>query len=111
MLSIKPNAGVSIKKLSPQILLGAIIIRDVYLAHGHDCVITVGCNGKHMVGSKHGGGDALDFRTHNITVPGELEIVYKHIEIALGGDDSEFDVVLEAQGTDNEHLHLEYDPD
>ena len=66
-----------------------------------DVVITSGTDGTHKVGSKHYGGDALDFRTSNI--PADLLNLYiARVKARLG---KHYDVVLEG-----DHLHIEFDP-
>lgn len=116
MLKIKP--GVSLKNLTPQMTLAARIIEGVYTQYDTECWITSGNDGIHMEGSKHYRGEALDFRTKNIgkswytpedTRERKLALV-EDIKLALGGQMREFDVLLEGLGTDNEHLHVEYDP-
>lgn len=67
----------------------------------NDIVITSGTDGKHMVGSKHYIGDALDLRRSNI--PSKLLDTYlTRLRGRLGGD---YDVILEI-----DHIHIEYDP-
>jgi hypothetical protein len=85
-------------------IINAALELDI-LAHG-PMVITVGANGKHMVGSKHGTHEALDFRTNH------LPTALKHLLVAtvarrLGPD---YDVLLEGLATSNEHGHAEHDP-
>ncbi len=66
---------------------------------GPKAVVTSDCTGKHMTGSKHYQGYALDFRTRHVPK-------YKHpalaeaVRRALG---DAYDVVLEV-----DHLHVEY---
>ena len=100
------KAGVRLKDLQPQMVLAAMVVDEIY--GDTECVITSANDGKHGGGekpSKHFQGCALDFRTHNYSNnKGELR---DRIKAALGQD---FDVVLEAEGTPNEHLHVEYDP-
>lgn len=92
---------VLLDKLTPQIVLGAIIVRQAYADHGHSCVITSGSDGEHKVGSLHYEGKALDFRTR--TVPaGALDSLVAAIRLRLGDN---YDVVLE-----KDHIHVEYDP-
>lgn len=69
-------------------------------------VITSANDSGHMRGSKHYDGAAVDFRTKNMTAP------VKHawaegLRLRLGND---YDVILEAEGQPNEHLHVELDP-
>jgi hypothetical protein len=70
-------------------------------------VITSGNDGKHMKGSKHYTYAALDFRTKNFpTLESKRAFLWK-LQAELGPD---YDVLLEGLGTDNEHIHAEWDP-
>lgn len=103
-MKLKP--GVRLKGLSPQMVLAAMVVDDLYKKRGLECVITSGNDSKHMLGSLHYSGNALDFRTHYQEL-NHLEIDLRdEIRECLGPD---FDVVLEGVGTPGEHIHLEYD--
>ncbi len=64
MLFIKP--GVRITGLRPEILLAAVAAERVYEAAGHDFTITACVDGKHMAGSLHYAGTAIDVRTRDV---------------------------------------------
>jgi hypothetical protein len=98
--------GVSVKGIAPQFALMACVIDDVYHKHECEMIVTAGVDGKHMDGSLHYKGLAMDVRTHNVP-RAELPILLAEVRGFLG---DEFDVILEGEGTDNEHLHAEYDP-
>lgn len=85
--------------LKPEILLAVIVANDVYKEHGAHLTITAGMDGKHMHGSKHYSGMAIDLRIWNIR---EKREIARQIGDRLGGD---YDVVLEA-----DHIHIEYHP-
>lgn len=51
--------------------------------------------------------DAFDARTHNVP-RAKLPMLVATVRARLG---DEFDVILEAEGTPNEHMHVEYDPE
>ncbi len=68
---------------------------------GNGATITSGVDGKHMFGSKHFIGHALDIRTRGIGGL-ELETITKKLRERLGID---YDVILEET-----HLHVEFDP-
>jgi hypothetical protein len=63
--------------------------------------VTSGTDGKHMTGSKHYIGGALDVRTRGL-IPADQLDVRNTIKRRLGKD---YDVVLES-----DHIHVEYDP-
>ena len=97
------KAGVRLAGLQPQMVLAAMVVNEIY--GDTECVITSANDSKHSAASLHYKGCALDFRTHNYT--NDKVYLRDKIKAALGQD---FDVVLEAVGTPNEHLHVEYDP-
>ncbi len=97
VLTIK--AGVRIKGLHSAMVRALPIVEDVYGTV--ECVITSGADGKHMFGSLHPRGKALDFRTRNLP-SGALGGVIDAIRQRLGPD---YDVIKE-----KDHLHVEYDP-
>ena len=104
-MKLKP--GVKLKDLSPQMVLGALIVLEVYRRFGVECVITSANDSKHSEKSHHYKGNALDFRAHQDALNGREQELRDEVKASLGED---FDVVMEAVGTPNEHLHLEYDP-
>lgn len=77
------------------------VIDQIWKDHGQEAVITAGIDGKHMSGSKHYKGDAIDLRTRYFT---ELEVisVIGALREKLGND---YDIVLHST-----HIHIEYDP-
>ena len=104
---MKFKAGVKLKDLTPQMALAACVVREVYrlLDPEASCTVTSANDGKHSDNSLHYAGKALDFRTHDFI--GDKQNLLGVLRESLG---SEFDVLLEAEGTPNEHVHLEWDP-
>lgn len=102
---MKLKIGVRLKDLSPQMVMAALIIYSIYYDRGIECVITSANDSKHSTNSLHYKGNALDIRTRNWD--GDKKWLREEIDDCLGQD---FDVVLEGLGTENEHLHVEYDP-
>lgn len=102
-LQLKP--GVHLAKLSPQMALATIVVHSIYAKNNAICTITSANDSTHMAGSLHYAGNALDFRTKNYVASKTMLI--EEIKQALGPD---FDVILEAVDTDNEHAHIEYQP-
>ena len=101
MIEIKP--GVSIRGLTPEIVLAAVAAHQAYeeLADGAECVITSCTEGKHGRASLHYVGYAIDIRTRTLTTQQTTKVAEK-IRRALG---AEFDVVLEQN-----HIHIEFQP-
>jgi len=104
-MKLKP--GVLLGELTPQMVMGALIVKSVYqkLDPGCSCTVTSANDSKHSDKSLHYTGNALDFRTHDFTA-NKLYLV-QEVKGSLG---IHFDVVLEGVGTPNEHLHVEYQP-
>jgi hypothetical protein len=98
--------GARVLGLRPEVILAVIAVEGAYREAEADCVIRFGIDGVHSRGSEHYTGLAIDFRTHNVAADKRAGLVQKVTE-ALGPD---YDVIWEAQGTPNEHLHVEYDP-
>jgi hypothetical protein len=98
-LLIKP--GVRITGIRPELLIAVIAAERVFDHAGHDLMLTACIDGKHMAGSLHYSGLAVDIRTKNVPVTGVPELIAR-IKACVGGD---FDVILEA-----DHIHVEFQP-
>lgn len=101
-MKLKP--GVKLKDLQPQMALAAMIVRDCYESFGATCTVTSANDSRHSPLSLHYMGQALDFRTKDF--PASKQALLGMIRDSLG---TEFDVLLEGEHTDNEHIHVEYD--
>ena len=99
MLFLKSD--VRITGMRPEILLAAVAAMRVYETAGHDFMITACVDGKHMTGSLHYAGAAIDVRTRDIA-PAEVQKLIAQIKACLGCD---FDVLLEV-----DHIHIEFQP-
>ena len=99
MLFLKP--GVRITGMRPEILLAAVAAMEAYKAVGHDLMVTACVDGKHMAGSLHYAGAAIDLRTRDVA-PADVQKLITQIKACLGDD---FDVLLEV-----DHLHIEFQP-
>ena len=98
-VSLKP--GVRFEGIHSRIIEILPTLDWIYTSFGKDLVITSARDGKHMGGSLHYQGRALDLRTFYFT-PLKRQEVHFEVQNALGGD---FDVILE-----RDHIHLEFDP-
>jgi hypothetical protein len=99
MLFLK--AGVRITGMRPEILLAAFAAERVYEEAGHDFTITACVDGKHMAGSLHYAGAAIDVRTRDLATA-DVQKLIARIKECLGAD---FDVLLEV-----DHIHIEFQP-
>lgn len=104
---MKLKGGVRLTDLCPQMALGAVIVAAVFERFGAECVVTSGNDSRHSERSLHYKGRAMDFRTKFESLNGREQALRDAVKEALG---DEFDVVIEAIGTTNEHLHVEWDP-
>jgi hypothetical protein len=92
---IKVKSGVT-----PKMLVIAAAAANTAEKGGFEVVITSGTDGTHKRGSKHYSGDALDFRTSNLTLE-QRKALIAGLMARLGDD---YDIILE-----RDHLHVEYD--
>ena len=104
MALLKFKFGVNVRKTT--IIAAAVINAANALGITKDITVTSGNDSQHKDNSKHYSEEALDFRTKNLTV-GEKGLLVVAVRKRLGPD---YDVILEAVGKANEHLHIEYDP-
>jgi hypothetical protein len=103
--NVKFKEGVSIKGIKPELMFGLIIADAAYKTRGVDMVVTAIMNGKHSEKSLHYKGLAADLRTKWTGLTRQLFDVTRIALEPIG-----FDVVLEDEGGESEHLHLEYQP-
>lgn len=105
MLRIKSGpTGCRIAGVQPQMHTAAFIASQVYEQFGQECVWTCGTDSKHMPGSLHYVGLAID-----IAMPSEstkASIIAK-LKVQLGDD---YDVVEEASAVGGPHIHVEFQP-
>lgn len=92
--------GGSVSDLTQPMRVAVLITADIVDWIEQQTVqITSTTSGKHMPGSRHYSGNAVDIRTRGWAEP---QAVAEAIAVVLGDD---FDVILEA-----DHLHIEHDP-
>ncbi len=101
MTALKP--GVRLDRLSPQMVLAHAIVAEAYAELDYECVITSGTDGRHRRLTLHTLGNALDYRTRELT--SHLQrVLTQRVRTRLG---ELYDVILEEAPP---HLHVEYDP-
>ena len=95
--------SVSLLGIKPEMVIGYIVVQSVYAKFGLDCVVTSVTDGQHkVVNSLHYTGNAMDFRTTELSMSYDWDSVRAKVKQCLGKD---FDVILE-----KDHLHVEYQP-
>lgn len=107
MLRLK--AGVDCAHIQPELLLGLIIAEGAFRSYEQDCTVTSLYDGKHGANTLHqrdGKCRAADLRSKMLP-PEIIPNLLTEMRTALGAN---FDLILEAANTANEHFHLEYDP-
>jgi len=97
--------GVNFNGIRAPILRALATIEPIMEATG-EFTVTAALDGKHMEGSLHYKGLAVDVRSHQVPAAKRI-FVLDQLKRAIGSD---YDVILESAGTPNEHFHLEYDP-
>jgi hypothetical protein len=97
--------GVVLDRIRPEILRACADIHSLMEATGQ-FTITAGLDGKHKAGSLHYVGKAVDIRSKHIADPVAKKRVLSEIKNILGRD---YDCLLEGEGTENEHYHVEWD--
>lgn len=105
--------GVRVEKLTPQCVLAMMVADGLWGDYGAaHCVVTSVRDGRHGAAGKHPDGDAFDLRTKTISEAGkERRVLLQELRTELSARLPEgYDVIAEAIGSDNEHIHVEYDP-
>lgn len=104
---IRLKEGVRVHGIRPEMILAIAVARDVWLRHSADeLVVTSVIDGPHKRASFHYSGNAVDFRVHNLPAVYRAAAVIELRE-RLGPD---YDVIHEAIGQPNEHVHVEHEP-
>lgn len=99
---MKIKEGVDIAGIRPEMVIAAMVCESIYNKYDLDPVITSCKDGKHMRGSLHYSGMALDYRTRDIPTDGLKNTIAREIATALG---SQFDVVIH-----DLNFHIEFQP-
>lgn len=97
---MKLKSTVNFQGITPEMLLGIIIINSVFEKFNYELVITSITDSIHSVNSLHYSGNAIDIRTRNL--PPALDSLLYELKNSLGKN---FDVVKEI-----DHIHIEYQP-
>lgn len=100
------KSGVRIEGIRAELILGLLLISEVFRKYKVELIITEVTGGQHMVNSLHYTGMAADIRSKHISnINLKLDILQECRE-TLG---SNFDMILENSGCNNEHYHVEVD--
>jgi hypothetical protein len=109
MIRVKP--GVRLGGIRPEVVFAVQVAEGVWKQNGSDEVtISGGIEGVHMRGSEHVSFLAVDLRTKDLGTSYDRQPARQaclELQVRLGPD---YDVILEAEGKDNEHCHVEFDP-
>lgn len=104
---IKCKAGVKLFGIRPELSLALQVADAAWREFGHDGpTITSARDSVHGHGSLHCSGAAVDLRSKDLTDDHKRRILMRMRECLT----DEFDILLEAQGQQNEHFHLEFQP-
>jgi len=97
-MKLKP--GADLRGIKPEIILAMILCEPIISKYA-PFVVTSVCDGKHMQGSKHYEGMAIDIRTREMQAA-MLKPCLEELKEALG---HQYDAILEG-----DHFHVEFDP-
>lgn len=93
--------------LHPRLIAAAIEFHEILQqVAGEDLIFTSINDGRHGQDSLHPYGLAWDARSHHLTDEEANEVLRRARE-RLG---DHYDILLEDEGLDNEHFHVEWDP-
>jgi len=101
---IRFKDGVSLQGIQPEIVATFNTVEAAFAPKV--AVITSAKDGKHKRGSLHFSGNAIDLRVRHL-VDGEAVRIHLLIQESLT---NEYDVLHEYIGTDDEHIHIEFQP-
>lgn len=95
---LKRKSNVRFGGIQPEMVVGLMIVRDVFESHNEDSILTSVVDGVHGAVSYHRAGFAADIRLPRLA---DIELIASDCRVRLG---PEFDVVVES-----DHLHVEFD--
>lgn len=98
--------GTSLWGAHPAIMRAIWAARTALHERGARCVVTSLFDGTHSENSFHHYGMAVDIRSKELSSPSIKRAVRDRISELLG---PEYDVILEAHNTPNEHYHIEWE--
>lgn len=101
---LKFKAGVKVPRVC--VIAAAAVNAANQCELGMELVVTSGNDSLHMRGSRHYVDEALDFRTKTFSKVDKAAWIAA-FKKRLG---PAYQIILEGEGTPNEHLHVEFDP-
>lgn len=105
MAKYKVKGGANIGGLGVEMKQAISVVANIYKKYGYTLCITAGTDGKHMSGSKHYEGNAIDCRIWGLKEAGFFKIIPNDLQEALDDFKSGYQVVIEG-----DHYHIEWDP-
>lgn len=100
---LKFKDGVPLGGLQPDMLYCLDECNEIFHEYGFDCIVTSTTDGKHMLGSKHYIGYAVDLRHWHLEEY-IVDTILKRLKEKL---EDRFDVLLHGPIM---HFHIEFDP-
>lgn len=100
MIVVKPTVFTT--KLTEEIYSILPFLDGIFQSAGVQCTITSWMDSKHAPTSKHYDGLAIDLRSYDLS----SEVKHSIFE-TLKAELPEYLVLLENEGTDNEHFHIQ----
>lgn len=103
-MRIKLKNGAKLNDLKAEMVFVILSVAEVFKELGlKELVVTEGTGGKHKQGSQHYNGLGLDIRSKNI--PSKLK--HKIVDLVKEDLGKDYYIFLEAEGSVNEHFHLQ----
>lgn len=104
------NDLVDVRGIKPELLIGLNILYSIWKEHlegiGTDMIITSLNDSTHSQTSLHYNGCAADVRTKAVDERNKASILREFKDSA----NEDFELILENEGMENEHFHLEFQP-
>lgn len=100
------KSTVKLTGIRPEMAIADTIIRLIFMQHGFGCIITSALDSHEGRISFHNEGFGLDYRTKHIASKHILDQIILECKTAL----PQYDISLHSANTDNEHMHVEFDP-
>ena len=99
--------GVKLNGIKPEAAIAMLCTFDVFELYQVDCLISSVCEGKHSRTSLHYVGYAFDISMDNVLDSQIANTLIFNIKQRLT---DEYDVILEWTDSDNDHIHIEFQP-
>ena len=105
--NMKIKQGVDLTGMHPQMIHAFNALLAIHIDDGYEATVTSGREGKHSATSSHYSGNAIDVRTKDLPPTLPIETFAQDIRERLPVG---FRVIIEGEGQEHEHVHVQYRP-